>query len=187
MHILALTATATKQTADCVIERLSMKDITVIGDNIDRSNIKYILGPKISQAEFCASLAEELLSLRERFPKTVLFCRTLLAYGEIYMGLKSHLGKNITEPPGLPNIVEFRLINLFTAAITPEMREMVLLEFCKAETILRLVIATNAFGLGVDCPNITRVINWGTPNTVEELVQQTGRVGRDGSDSDAIL
>ena len=65
MHILALTATATKQTADCVIERLSMKDITVIGDNIDRSNIKYILGPKISQAEFCASLAEELLSLHE--------------------------------------------------------------------------------------------------------------------------
>ena len=71
-----------------------MKDITVIGDNIDCSNIKYILGPKISQAEFCASLAEELLSLHESFPKTVLFCCTLLACGEIYMGLKRHLGKN---------------------------------------------------------------------------------------------
>ena len=187
VHILALTATATQQTVDCVIERLSMKDITVIGDNIDRSNIKYILGPKISQAEFCASLAEEVLSMRERFPKTVLFCRTLLACGEIYTGLKRRLGKNITEPPRLPNIIDFRLINLFTAATTPEMREMVLLEFCKAKTILRLVIATSAFGLGVDCPDIARVINLGTPNIIEELVQQTGRAGRDGSNADAIL
>ena len=64
---------------------------------------------------------------------------------------------------------------------------MVLLEFCKAETILRLVIATSTFSLGVDYPDIARVINWGTPNTVEELVQQTGRAGRDGSDADAIL
>ena len=87
----------------------------------------------------------------------------------------------------MPNTVEFRLINLFTAATTPEMREMVLLEFCEAEPILRLVIATSAFGLGMDCPDIARVINWGIPNTVEELVQQTGRAGRDGSDADAIL
>ena len=145
------------------------------------------MGAKISQAEICTSLADELLTLREKFPKTVLFCRTLLECGEIYGRLKRQLGENITEPPGLPNIIEFRLINLFTAATTPEMREMVLAEFCKTETILRLVIATSAFGLGVDCPDITRIINWGAPNTIEELVQQTGRAGRDGREADAIL
>ena len=164
-----------------------MKDTTIIGENVDRSNIKYILGAKISLAEICASLADELFTIREKFPKTVLFCRTLLECGEIYGRLKKQLGKNITVPPGLPNIIEFCLINLFTAATTPLMREMILAEFCKAETVLRLVIATSAFGLGVDCPNIARVINWGAPNTIEELVQQTGRAGRDGSEAEAIL
>ena len=62
-----------------------------------------------------------------------------------------------------------------------------LVEFSKKETALWLVIATSAFGLGIDISNITRIINWGAPNTIEELVQQTGRAGRDGRAVDAIL
>ena len=87
----------------------------------------------------------------------------------------------------MPNIIEFRLINLFTAASTTEMREEVLAEFRKQNTRLRLVIATSAFGLGVDCPDIGRVINWGAPNITEELEQQSGRAGRDDSQAEAIL
>ena len=64
---------------------------------------------------------------------------------------------------------------------------MVLAEFCKQDTKLRLVIATSAFGLGVDCPDIGRVINWGAPSTIEELVQQSGRAGRNGAEAEAIL
>ena len=109
--------------------------------------------------------------------------------GDIYQRIKNRFGSNITEPPGLPNIIEFRLINLFTAASTTEMREKVLDEFCKWNTRLRLrlVIVTSAFGLGVDCPDIGQVINWGAPNTVEELVQQSGRAVRDDSQAEAIL
>ncbi|XP_065892836.1 ATP-dependent DNA helicase Q1-like [Dysidea avara] len=67
------------------------------------------------------------------------------------------------------------------------MREEVLAEFRKQNTRLRLVIATSAFGLGVDCPDIGRVINWGAPNITEELEQQSGRAGRDDSQAEAIL
>jgi len=49
------------------------------------------------------------------------------------------------------------------------------------------VIATSAFGLGVDCPDIRQVIKWGAPSTIEELVQQTGRAGRNGAEAEAIL
>ena len=42
-----------------------MKDTTIIGDDVDWSNIKYIFGAKISQAEICTSLADELLSICE--------------------------------------------------------------------------------------------------------------------------
>ena len=88
VRVLALTAIATQETVDCVMERLSMKDTTIIGDNVNRSKIKYILGAKISQAEICTRLADELLTLCEKFPKTVLFCCTLLECGEIYGRLK---------------------------------------------------------------------------------------------------
>ena len=63
------------------------------------------------------------------------------------------------------------------------MREEVLKEFCKADTKLRLLIATTAFGLGVDCVDIKRVINYGTPSILEELVQESGRAGRDGREA----
>ena len=52
---------------------------------------------------------------------------------------------------------------------------------------MRLIIASSAFGLGVDIPDIARIVNWGLPNTLEDLVQETGRAGRDGSPAEAIL
>ena len=60
------------------------------------------------------------------------------------------------------------------------MRTKVLAEFCKVNSNLRLVIATSVFGLGVDCLDIGWVINWESPSTLEELVQQSGRAGQDG-------
>ena len=187
VRVLALTATATKETVTCIMERLSMKDPAIIGANADHSNIKYIVWPKITQRDLSKILADELLRERTSVVKTVLFCRTLLSCAEIYASIKRILGMHITEPPGLPNIIEFRLINLFTAASTPDMRTKVLAEFCKVNSNLRLVIATSAFGLGIDCSDIGRVINWGAPSTLEELVQQSGRAGRDGRCAEAIL
>lgn len=67
------------------------------------------------------------------------------------------------------------------------MRDEVLAEFRRKDTVLRLIIASSAFGLGVDIPDIARIINWGLPNTLENLVQETGRAGRDGSQAKAIL
>ncbi|XP_065894572.1 ATP-dependent DNA helicase RecQ-like [Dysidea avara] len=68
-----------------------------------------------------------------------------------------------------------------------DMREEIITEFCKNETKLRLIIASTAFGLGIDCKDIVRVINYGTPNTLEELVQEMGRAGKNGNQAQAIL
>ena len=46
--------------------------------------------------------------------------------------------------------------------------------FCKAESTLRLVIATMSFGMGIDCSDLRRVIHWGLPSTIEDYVQETG-------------
>ena len=49
------------------------------------------------------------------------------------------------------------------------------------------MVATTAFGMGMDCPDIEQIINWAYPNTLQELVQETGRGGRDGCLTQAIL
>ena len=77
-----------------------MKDPTIIGVNTDRSNIKYMICPRITQRELSKMLADELLTERTRVVKTVLFCTTLLNCAEVYTSIKGFLGEHITEPPG---------------------------------------------------------------------------------------
>jgi len=187
INVLALTATATQETLDVVTDRLALKEPVIIGLQPDKNNIKYLVKPCPSVDEICSFLADELVKQRSKMPKTVLFCRTLQHCINIYGTLRRRLGSNITDPAGLPNLLGVRLVDLFTAASKPEMREMVLREFCRADTSLRLIVASSAFGLGVDCPDISRVIHWGAPNTLEDLVQESGRGGRDGRSSQAIL
>ena len=179
---MALTATATEQTDDTVKKQLAMDNPVLVGLNAERSNIKYIVKPTLEE-----NIASELVFHRTNMPKTVIFCQTLRECAEVFSLIKAKLGRNITEPPGLANILELRLLTLFTGVTTSELREAILNEFCKIGSVLRVVIASSAFGLGVNIPDIFQVINWGLPLTLEDLFQQTGKAGRNGHPADAIL
>ena len=52
---------------------------------------------------------------------------------------------------------------------------------------LRIVIATMAFGMGIDCPDIVNVIHYGPPGSIEQYAQETGRAGRNGQSATALL
>ena len=165
-----------------------MKDVTLIGLHSTRPNIKYVVKPSIGADELASLLAAELVQLRIGTPKTVIFCRSLLQCVKLLASLKKHLKENITEPPGKPvTDINHRLVDIFTSGSKSEMREVIIQEFCKSETHLRMIVATSAFGLGVDCADVSRVIHWGPPSTLEELAQETGRAGRNGCPSEAIL
>ena len=187
VNVSALTATATKATMDCIVEKLSLKCPEVIGLPPNRKNIKYIVKRDVTFQDFCSNLVDDLIKWRIRMQKTVLLCTTLQECVNIYSFVKKRLRPKITEPPGVPNILQFRLVDMFTAGSTTDMRENILAEFCQKDTKLRLIIASSAFGLGVDCPDITHIINWGPPATLEDLLQQSGRAGRDGTQSEAIF
>ena len=58
---------------------------------------------------------------------------------------------------------------------------------CTADSQLRVVICTVAFGLGINSPDVRQVIHWGPPSDIEEYMQQTGRAGRDGKFACALL
>ena len=55
------------------------------------------------------------------------------------------------------------------------------------QSSLRIVIATVAFGMGIDCPDVRQIIHWGIPADAEMYVQESGRAGRDGQMSCALL
>ncbi len=66
-------------------------------------------------------------------------------------------------------------------------KETIINSFTKAESPLRLVVATVAFGMGLDCCNIRRVIHWSPPKDIESYLQETGRAGRDEKSASALL
>lgn len=78
-------------------------------------------------------------------------------------------------------------MDVYHTTMTMELKEEVLQSFCHTCSKLWLEIATTAFGLGIDCPDIRRVYHWGTPDDIDLYVQESGRAGRESEQSNVVL
>jgi len=96
------------------------------------------------------------------------------------------MGTLFTHPEDAPDIPEFRLVDMFTSVVEPGHKSDIIRLF-KTNGILRVVIATVAFGMGVDCHDVRQVIHVGLPDDICSYVQETGRAGRDGKKSMVTL
>ena len=163
VNLMALTATATSDTLYSVVQRLSLKQPVIIAMSPYRNNISYKLADKATIDELTTELCEELKSKGPTFPKTVVFVRSYKDCSYIYVMLKWKLGKYLTDPPGYPNLSSFRLVNMYTRVLTTDKKAEVLDIFSKVDGKIRLIIATTAYGMGVDCPDIRRIIHWSCP------------------------
>ena len=79
------------------------------------------------------------------------------------------------------------LIHVYHASLPAEDREWVLNEYSSSSSIIRCLICSSAFGMGINIPDIQHVVLWGAPSTMSEIWQEIGRAGRDGSPCKAMM
>ena len=82
---------------------------------------------------------------------------------------------------------KIRTCEKFDACTAKNLKSRIIDSFTKPDGAVRIVISTIAFSMGLDVPDIHTVVHWGPPNDIECYVQETGRGGRDGNDTHAVL
>lgn len=187
VHLMALTATATKTSRKEIYSVLNMSKPCVVAQSPNKPNVMYIVKKNLeTMEETFTPLVEELKQQRTQMDRVIIFGRTYENVTSIYLYMKSRLGQEMLEPIGAPNLVRFRLLDMFNACTHAGIESAIIEAFTEKNQPLRVVIATIAFGLGLNCPDVRRVIHWGPPDSIETYVQETGRAGRDGLNSKAV-
>ena len=172
---MSLTATASRNTRQSICRLIGMKKVLLVSQSPNKPNIYYSLNSKQKDLEEAFDpLIQDIKEKRTSMNRTIIFCRSYTSCTSIYFYFKSSLGKAISEPEGYPNHAELRIVDMFTACTHPTVKNTILRQFQQPDSSLRVIVATVAFGMGLDCPNVRHIIHWGSPNNVETYMQETG-------------
>ncbi|KKC38158.1 ATP-dependent DNA helicase RecQ [Devosia epidermidihirudinis] len=161
---IALTATADPTTREDIIERLGLDDARVFTTSFDRPNISYSIVER-------DKARDQLLSFlaAHKGSSGIVYCLSRAKVEDVADWLSS---KGI---PALP----------YHAGMSPERRSANQDAFLKDDNIC--MVATVAFGMGIDKPDVRYVAHMDLPASIEAYYQETGRAGRDGQPSDAWM
>lgn len=161
--VIALTATATPQVADDIMERLSFRDGKLVKSGFERPNLSYIV----------RKCEDKLGQLRN-------ICNNVSGTGIVYVR-----SRRKTEELAAFLTAGGVDASFYHAGMGPESRSDRQDRWMKGE--VRVMVCTNAFGMGIDKPDVRFVVHFDIPDSPEAYFQEAGRAGRDGKRSYAVL
>lgn len=179
--IIALTATAVPRIQEDIARSLHLRSPHINKQTFDRTNLAIKVTLK-ERKNALASAMEPLIQSLSREEKrkghagsTIIYAATRNSTEEVASYLQQRLKTQGSTVD----------VQAYHAGMTTGTRHKTHIQFLTGKTAV--VVATVAFGLGIDKPDTRRVIHWGPPKGVEEYYQQIGRAGRDGLPAECIM
>ncbi len=158
---MALTATATRTSRRTICHVLGMANTLVIAQSPNRPNITYaVLAKPPTLKEAFTPLVAELRRSRTAIDRVIILGQSYDDCTDIFLFFRDKLGREMSDPVSIPQRARYRMVDLFTACTHPDVKDAILSLYQDPENCLRVVIATVAFGMGLDCPNVWRIIHW---------------------------
>lgn len=161
----AFTATATTFVRDEIRQLLKLKDPYEVTTGFDRPNLYYQVAKPQNKSKFVLNYLES----QSEDACGIIFCATRKTVESLYKELKKR---------GFS-------VGAYHAGFSPEERKAVQDAFMFDKT--KIIVATNAFGMGIDKPDVRYVIHYNLPKNMEAYYQEAGRAGRDGEESECII